>query len=88
MKKLKELLNKVSDLQWLFIGLFISIILSTYVMTSVISSYLNKEDIAKKSIGKKVVINKDTLVITDYSMLMETYKLSNGTEISFEYLKK
>lgn len=40
----------------------------------------------KSNIGKTIIINKDTLIITDYSMLNSNYTLSNGTKVSFEYI--
>lgn len=42
----------------------------------------------KKHIGSKVVIDKDTLTILDYSMLNSNYMLSNGKEVSFELAEK
>ena len=39
-------------------------------------------------IGEDVVINGDTLVIVDYKMLTEKYVLSNGVEISEDYVNK
>lgn len=42
----------------------------------------------KENIGKHIVVNKDTLLILDYSNLTEVYKLNNGTEVSYEYLNQ
>lgn len=39
-------------------------------------------------VGKKVIINKDTLLIMDYSLLNQNYTLSNGVKISFEFEEK
>lgn len=36
----------------------------------------------KQYLNKKVIINHDTLLIIDYSVVKSTYKLSNGTDIS------
>lgn len=36
----------------------------------------------KLNLGIKIVINKDTLVITDYSVLESNYTLSNGIKLS------
>jgi hypothetical protein len=34
------------------------------------------------NMGKKVVIANDTLTVTDYSTIYETYTLSNGSTVS------
>lgn len=39
-------------------------------------------------VGKKVLIDKDTLIIMDYSILNQNYTLSNGVKISFEFEEK
>jgi hypothetical protein len=41
----------------------------------------------QKRIGNQIVINKDTLIITDYSRKNKNYTLSNGTKLSFEHFK-
>jgi hypothetical protein len=54
-----------------------------------IGNRINKKEAEiKKHLGETIVINKDTLLITDYSFLNSTYKLSNGSEISFDYYNK
>jgi hypothetical protein len=40
------------------------------------------------NIGKRVVIEKDTLLITDYSFFESNYTLSNGRQVSFELINK
>lgn len=39
-------------------------------------------------VGKKVLIDKDSLTIVDYSILHETYTLSNGKTVSIKLIKK
>lgn len=39
-------------------------------------------------VGNRIVINKDTLIILDYSAFQQNYTLSNGSKISFELTKK
>lgn len=39
-------------------------------------------------VGKKVLIEKDSLTIVDYSILHETYTLSNGKTVSIKLIKK
>jgi len=67
----------------------ILLILCFYGLTNFLEKGLNKE---KKEIellvGKNIILQKDTLLITDYSIFSETYKLSNGTEISFKLAKE
>ena len=42
----------------------------------------------KNNLGKRVVIDKDTLTITDYSLLNDNYVLSNGSKISYKLIGK
>jgi len=39
------------------------------------------------NIGKKIVVEKDTLLVIDYSRVFKTYKLSNGVEYSIDFVK-
>lgn len=39
-------------------------------------------------VGKKVLIDKDSVMIVDYSILHETYTLSNGNTVSIKLIKK
>lgn len=41
----------------------------------------------KINVGKRVILNKDTLTIIDYSLFHENYILSNGTNVSKELIK-
>lgn len=41
-----------------------------------------------QNIGKKVVVEKDTLTILDGSMIFQTYTLSNGVKINSNKLDK
>jgi hypothetical protein len=43
---------------------------------------------AKEMVGKKFILQNDTVMITDYSFINSNYQLSNGSEISFELTKK
>lgn len=42
----------------------------------------------KVYVGEKVVVGKDTLIITDYSQVREIFTLSNGIEVSYEFADK
>ncbi len=48
----------------------------------------NELDSIKDKIGKRIVLEKDTFLILDYSFLKSNYTLSNGTEVSFELIEK
>lgn len=37
----------------------------------------------KELLGKRVIIDKDTFLITNYSLIFEEYELHDGTEIGF-----
>jgi len=39
-----------------------------------------------ENIGRKVVLNKDTLIIVDYSSLQSNFTLSNGAKVSKDYI--
>lgn len=42
----------------------------------------------KELVGEKIIIDKDTLLVTDYSVWLRKFYLSNGSEVSKEYAKK
>lgn len=42
----------------------------------------------KVHVGKAVAMHKDTLMIVDYSMIMNMYKLENGTWVNPELIDK
>lgn len=43
---------------------------------------------AEKNLGKKVILGKDTVIVIDYSMWNNSFILSNGKEVGFEFGKK
>lgn len=55
------------------------------IMGIITNSLINKHSACKKSyefnINKKVIINKDTLTVVNYSMWNESYNLSNGSVV-------
>jgi len=72
---------------------FIAFIIIIYLLFFIISGDLEKRyKTAKKEytdlVGEKVIVNKDTLLITDYSMIFNKFYLNNGSEISKEYAIK
>lgn len=48
----------------------------------ILSSAEKEQETYKAKIGKTIVLEKDTLTVIDYSMIMETFKLSNGQDVS------
>ena len=53
------------------------------LLTTSITSEIDKEKSKYKTkIGQKLVLEKDTLTIVDYSSVMETFTLSNGKEVN------
>ena len=48
----------------------------------------NFQKIAEESLGKEVIINKDTLVIVDYNLWDQTLILSNGIKVRGIMLKE
>lgn len=72
----------------LFVLLLISIIAYHYQHgESVFDTYRKTEANMKAEIGTRILYTKDTLFIVDYSMLNDTYTLSNGIKINKELLK-
>lgn len=62
---------------------FITSVTSFYYLTNSLSSELNKKtDEYKSKIGQRIVIEKDTLTVVDYSIVMETFTLSNGKQVN------
>lgn len=58
------------------------------VTKSVGDSYNEGVAKIKENVGKKIIIEKDTFLIMDYSMLNKNYKLSNGQDIAFDLADK
>lgn len=46
------------------------------------------EEECKSLIGKEIILKKDTVIITDYSLIFDEYRLSNGAKISTEFANK
>ena len=64
--------------------IIISVLLATagYIWFSIIEEEMIKtEKMFEPKMGTKVVIDKDTLTVVNYSSLMGTFTLSNGTEV-------
>lgn len=62
------------------------IILITFLINSIIKDYSSDKDKYEINIGKHVILEEDTLLITDYSIWDNTYTLYNGEEINAKLL--
>jgi len=79
---MKKLILSVVILAAMFVG-------SIYYMTTLLTEQIDIETkVYKDKVGEKIVLNKDTLTIIDYSMLNSNFTLENGTEISKELVDK
>lgn len=63
-------------------------ILMTISFVLMINSLNIEEEKIKERVGLKVILEKDTLTIVDYSLLKTNYTLSNGTEVSCNLIDK
>lgn len=57
-------------------------------MTSIKNKIKEEGTEMKLNLGTKIVINKDTLVIIDYSVLESNYTLSNGIKLDKDAVTK
>jgi len=72
----------------LIIGAVVAIVICIGMMAFCVNGINKIEAKVSNKVGQKVIVGNDTLVIVDYSMLGETYKLSNGTDISISFVDK
>ena len=59
-----------------------------YIGNDVTEKLNNTENKYKKHIGKKHIIDKDTLTIVDYSIWEENFTLSDGRKVSYILIGK
>lgn len=58
-------------------------------LVSSISSGVHKEiDSVESKVGSRVILQRDTLMIIDYSIFKSSYTLEDGREISQDLVKK
>lgn len=70
-----------------YIGIVIAIVITVFLFFNDAAEY-NKA--MKENLGKPVVVLNDTLIVTDYSFMSNSYYLSNGALIDvslYESLK-
>jgi hypothetical protein len=71
-------------------GKFVAILFTSALIYLLFKNFVQKpneelnrmDDTFKSQIGKEFVLNKDTLLIIDYSLWSETFTLSNGREVN------
>lgn len=69
--------------QYIKLFLVVSFIIwGVYRLTVDFIDILDNDKRLKSVIGKSVILNKDTLVVTDYSLLKSEYTLSNGVTVA------
>lgn len=73
---------------FLGMGIFVIIFIVLVVfLTNSITSGINKgKEKYEDKIGQKIVLEKDTLTIIDYSSILETFTLSNGKTVNSTFV--
>lgn len=68
---------------------FISVtfIIGIWLADNVINEIKELEETYKVNLGKKILIDKDSLMIIDYSTFNKSYTLSNGKSINKSLVK-
>lgn len=64
---------------------FLTVSLLIILVKSQVKDY---EETYTNMVGKKILFEKDSVTIIDYSMIHETYTLSNSKTISIKLIKK
>ena len=54
----------------------------TYLIHSMCSKLDEEQNMYKAKIGNQFILEKDTLIIVDYSTIKESFTLSNGKEVN------
>lgn len=67
------------------VAIILGLSMAIYLMQSALK---NEKDKYESNIGHKIIIAKDTLTITNYSRIMETFTLSNGTTVDASFVFK
>ena len=58
-----------------------------YLLSRACNEYKQERDLFQELVGRKIVMEKDTFLIVDYSMVNETLLLGNGQTISIYLVK-
>ncbi len=70
---------------WLIVSYIALVVLAIAFLTALVNKFGEKENLIKSKVGKTIIIGKDTAIITDYSLWMETYTLSNGSKVAIAF---
>jgi len=62
--------------------------LLSYCLNGLLTATKDEHRRMGQNVGKKVVLYKDTLMITNYSIIFAQYELESGATISEELFKK
>lgn len=57
------------------------------VLSTAGEAVIESENEMKSKVGTKVLYESDSVTIIDYTLWNETYRLSNGIEVSKEFVK-
>ena len=68
-----------------FIGLVVSI---SIMINSIKHGVADESEKYETYIGENCIIGSDTLMVVDYSIVLETFTLSNGATISYKLEEK
>lgn len=74
----------------------ITIVIIGFIMYVLVSSFFvifftkieKEKDSYERYIGKKMILDKDTLTIINYSIISETFTLSNGQKVTYKLVSK
>jgi len=71
-----------------FISMVVLWVLLAILFNGVKSNVNNAQETMSKNVGVKVVLDGDTLTIIDYTLIGNTYTLSNTAKVSAEFVEK
>lgn len=71
-----------------FLGLMLCVVLASIFIRSKIDAETKYNTKMESKVGGKVVIQKDTLMITNYSYWRDEFTLENGKKVSPSLVKK
>ncbi len=66
----------------------IFVVLVVWLSKTVCDQITNEVDTIETKVGQKLILQKDTLMIIDYSILNSNYTLEDGRQISFDLADK
>lgn len=70
------------------LAVFIGLIITMIALWKYSRNEINRIDrVVASQVGRKLVLDKDTLTIIDYSLLETNYTLSNGKKVGFDYVE-